>query len=438
MLGLIKIIGVSACCCSYISTANYLLPIMKKYLLTCFIAALSCVIVLGQPQGQRFIGVKGKDIIGIDNKPFLMRGTNLGNWLVPEGYMFKFNETSSPRLINEALLELIGPQETTAFWKQYLDTYVTRADIHYLKSLGMNSIRIPFNYRLLTDEEYLGEHNANHGFQVLDKVIGWCKAEGLYVILDMHCAPGGQTGDNIDDGYGYPFLYKSKAMQQQTIAIWLRIAGHYKDETIVMGYDLLNEPIATHFSADEFNPYLEPLYIEITKAIRTVDPNHIIFLGGAQWDSNFKVFGPPFDSKLVYQFHKYWTEPTQQVIQDYLDFRDKYNVPVYCGETGENTDDWVKKFKDVLEKNNVGWHYWPYKKMDNTRGIVTFSVPDGFDKVIAYTAAPRGDFAAIRKAAPADREQIKQALYAFINNCKFENCRPNTGYINALGLGIGK
>ncbi len=197
-----------------------------------------------------------------------------------------------------------------------------------------------------------------------------------------------------------------------------------------MGYDLLNEPIATYFNADELNPHLEPVYKEITKAVRMVDKNHILFLGGAQWDSNFKIFGPPFDSKLVYTFHKYWTKTTtREVIQDYIDFRDKNNVPIYCGETGENTDEWVGGFMKTLEENNIGWHYWPYKKMDNTRGIITFDMPAGYDKLIDYTEQPRADFAAIRKAAPADREQIKKALYEFLNNSKFENCRPNKGYI---------
>src|SRR6478672_3261626 len=87
---------------------------------------------------QPFITVKGKNIIGPDGKPFLMKGTNLGNWLVPEGYMFKFKDASSPRLINETFLELIGPDATKAFWKKYLDTYITQDDIHYLKSIGMN------------------------------------------------------------------------------------------------------------------------------------------------------------------------------------------------------------------------------------------------------------------------------------------------------------
>ncbi len=388
-----------------------------------------------QAQTGKFISVNGKEVIGADGKPFLIRGTNLGNWLVPEGYMFKFTNINSPGLINQALLELLGPEEAGKFWKTYQDSYITEADIHYLKSTGMNSIRIPFNYRLFNSENYLEQSDPNRGFELLDRVIGWCKKEGLYVILDMHCAPGGQTGDNIDDGYGYPFLFKSDAMKQLTSDIWQRIADHYKNETTVMGYDLLNEPIATYFDKNEFNPYLEPTYKQITKAIRSVDKNHILFLGGTQWDSNFGAFGAPFDSKLVYQFHKYWTKTTtKEVIQDYIDFRDKYNVPIYCGETGENTDQWVGDFKKTLEENNIGWHYWPYKKMDNTKGFVTFDVPEGYDKVIAYTQQPRGDFAAIRKAAPADREGIKKALYAFINNSKFESCRPNKGYIEALGL----
>ena len=406
-------------------------PVLLLFLLILIIPAAL------RAQTRRFISTRGKEIIGADNKPFLIKGTNLGNWLVPEGYMFKFKSVNSARLIDEALEEILGPEETTKFWKQYQDTYITAGDIHFLKASGMNSIRIPFNYRLFTSENYCGQNNPNRGFELLDRVIGWCKKEGLYVILDMHCAPGGQTGDNIDDGYGYPFLFKSPAMQQQTAKIWRRIADHYKNETIVLGYDLLNEPIATYFNAADFNPSLEPVYKLITKAVRSVDKNHILILGGAQWDSNFKPFGPPFDKKLVYQFHKYWPNTTgKELIQDYIDVRDKYKVPIYCGETGENKDEWCEAFRKTLEENNIGWQYWPYKKMDNIAGIITFDKPAGYDSLINYTERPRADFEAIRKAAPQDREQIKKALYDFIRNSRFENCRPNNGYIQALGLKV--
>jgi endoglucanase len=405
------------------------------------IVHLAFLVMLSLPfclkaQQSKFIGVHGKEVIGPAGKPFLMRGTSLGNWLMPEGYMFKFKSINSPRLINEAITELIGPDEAREFWEKYLHSYITEADIHYLHTIGVNSIRIPFSYRMFTNEDYLGQNNPDRGFELLDKVVSWCKKESIYVVLDMHSAPGGQTGDNIDDGYGYPFLFKNEASQQLTADIWRRIADHYKNETAILGYDLLNEPIATYFNAAELNPYLEPVYKKITAAVRTVDKNHIVILGGAQWDSNFKAFGAPFDSKAIYTFHKYWTDPTKQVIQDYIDFRDKYNVPIYCGETGENKDEWVAAFKNVLEQNDIGWHFWPYKKMDNASGFVTFDIPAGYDKIIEYTEKPRASFEEIRKAAlVVDREQIKKALYDFINNSRFENCRSNKGYITALGLG---
>ena len=402
-----------------------------KYVITCFIAfSISC---LGLCQ-NKFITTKGKEVIGLDGKPFLMTGTNLGNWLVPEGYMFKFKSVNSPRLIDQVFKELIGPDETNTFWNQYLDNYITAADIHYLKTLGVNSIRIPFNYRLFTSEPYMGGQGESRGFIYLDRAINWCRKEGIFVMLDMHAAPGGQTGDNIDDGFGYPFLFDNEESQKLTVSIWKRIADKYKNDPIILGYDLLNEPIAHYFDSSHFNPLLEPLYKRIVKGIREVDNNHIILLGGAQWDSNFAPFGPPFDNKLVYTFHKYWTSPTQNVIQPYVDFSNKHQVPIYCGETGENTDEWVMSFRKLLDSNRIGWHFWPYKKIDNARGFVQFNIPEFYDQVIQYAETPKKNFEDIRKARPKNIDEIRKALKGFLENCKFENCKANRGYISALGF----
>ena len=391
-----------------------------------------------QAQNTRFFDVKGKDIIAPNGKTIVLTGTNLGNWLIPEGYMFKFKDASSPRMINQVLTELIGPDKTADFWEKYLNNYITKADIHYLKSSGMNSIRIPFHYKMFTTESYLGSNDPNRGFKLLDRVIKWCKEENLPVILDMHCAPGGQTGDNIDDSDGYPFLFENEKSKTLTTNIWNKIAAHYKDETAVIGYDLLNEPIAHYFDTKKLNPYLEPLYKSITAAVRKVDKNHIIFLGGAQWDSNFKVFNAPFDNKLVYTFHKYWTATTQDVIQDYLDFSNKYNVPIYVGETGENNDQWILEFRLLMEKHKISWHFWPYKKMDAKSGIVTFSIPEHYNLVIKYADQPKTSFADLRKYAPTDRTLIELALQNLLEQCKFENCSTNNGYLKVLGLKEGK
>ncbi len=401
------------------------------------IVLFACIFV-AHAQKKSFVYTEGKNLMLPDGKPFIMRGTNLGNWLVPEGYMFKLRDVSSPRMINQAFNELIGPAAADSFWKTYLNNYITSADIHYMKMIGMNSIRVPFNYRLFTSERYLGESDPEHGFELLDRLISWCKKEQLYIILDMHCAPGGQTGDNIDDGDGYPFLFESEQDQQLTVSIWKRIAFHYRNEPIIIGYDLLNEPIATYFNADYFNPKLEVLYKRITVAIRQADKNHILFLGGAQWDSNFAPFGPPFDNKLVYTFHKYWTSPTQKVIQPYIDFSNKHNVPIYCGETGENTNQWIDSFRTTLEYANIGWHFWPYKKMDDSRCIVQFTRPASYDSVINYAETVKKGFADIRKHRPQNTGSIKQALNEYLKQCLFVNCLPNNGYVQALGFTADK
>jgi hypothetical protein len=265
------------------------------------------------------------------------------------------------------------------------------------------------------------------------EAVRWAGAHGLYVVLDMHGAPGGQTGDNIDDSWGYPFLFESAEAQELTVNIWRKIAARYRDEPTVIGYDLLNEPIAHYFDAAHFNPRLEPLYKRIVKGIREVDRNHVIFLGGAQWDTNFKVFGPPFDDKLAYTFHKYWMEVKQEAVQEYVDFSQKYNVPVYMGESGENKDEWVASFRGLLERNRIGWCFWPYKKLDATSCVVSINKPADWDAVAAFADHPRTTFEDVRKNRPP-REKIDRALADYLEGIKFKNCKVNEGYLKALGL----
>lgn len=380
----------------------------------------------------RFVNTRGKEFIAPGGRPLLLRGINLGNWLVPEGYMFKFKAANSPRLIQTVLNQLVGEDESQRFWKTYRDNYITGEDIKFIKQAGFNSVRVPFNYRLFVTE---GEPQRLEGvgYELLDRVVGWCKREGLYVVLDMHAAPGGQTGDNIDDSWGYPFLFESPESQELTIKIWQKIAARYKDEPAVIGYDLLNEPIPHFFDTAYLNPKLEPLYRKIVAGIRNVDRNHIIFLGGAQWDSNFKVFGAPFDDKLAYTFHKYWVDVKQETIQEYVDFGNKYNVPVWMGESGENTDEWVTSFKTLLERNGIGWCFWPYKKMDSTSCVASIKKPAEWDTIISFANQPRITLEEVRNNRPP-KEKVEKALADYLEQIKLRNCEVNRGYLKALGL----
>ena len=401
---------------------------------------LLCAIILlltlaasafGQRQ-SRFVSTGGKDLISPDGQPLLLKGINLGNWLLPEGYMFKFKTANSPQRIQTVINELVGEDEAARFWKTYHQNYITPADIRFIKQSGFNSVRVPFNYRLFVSDAPTARLEGE-GYQLLDNVVAWCKTEHLYVILDMHAAPGGQTGDNIDDSWGYPFLFESPESQDLTARIWRKIAARYRNEPTVIGFDLLNEPIAHYFATANLNPRLEPLYRKIVAGIREVNRNQLIFLGGAQWDTNFKVFGPPFDAKLVYTFHKYWMEVNQGAIQEYLDFRDKYNVPIWMGESGENTDEWITSFRTLLDVNNIGWCFWPYKRMDATSCVVSIDLPAEWDTIVGFAEGPRTTFEDVRKHRPP-KEKVQMALSSYLERIKFANCRINRGYLKALGM----
>lgn len=380
-----------------------------------------------------FVKTKGTKLVDENGNSIILKGTNLGHWLVPEGYMFKMNQVNSPRKIDEMLHELVGPDSLQVFWNGFLNNYITHEDIKYLKSIGSNHIRLPFHYKMFTDDLYMGERNA--GFKYFDRLIDWCRQEKMYVLLDMHAAPGGQTGDNIDDSYGYPFLFKSKSSQDLMTEIWVKIAKKYKNESVIIGYDIVNEPIAHYFN-DEL-PYLNHqlflLYKRIVTEIRQVDKKHIIFLNGSNWSGNFDVFEEIIDHNVVYEFHKYWFEVNQGAIQQYLDFRDKHQVPIYIGETGENMDEWVNDFRVLLDKHQVSWAFWPYKKMNNTKGIMNFEEPIDYHLITKYADSDRSTFAKIRENRP-DILKIQKALNDYLENSLYKNNYRNKGYVKALNF----
>jgi endoglucanase len=394
------------------------------------VTQLSLLLLALMPQASaQFAHTAHKQIADGAGKPLLLRATNLGNWLVPEGYMWLFEGgPQSPAEIRALLRELLGPEESAAFWQKYRENYVARDDIVLQHKAGFNAIRVPLHYSLF-------ESDDADGFKLLDQLILWCRAEGLYVVLDMHAAPGGQTGTNIDDSAGYPWLYQSPQEQEHLIAVWRRLATRYRDEPTVLGYDLLNEPIPTYPKLKPLNSLLEPLYKRLAGEIRKVDMHHILFLGGAQWDGNFSIFGKPFDANVAYTFHKYWTAPDDSVLKQYIDFRERYDVPIWMGESGENTDDWISQFVKTLEKNDIGWAFWPYKKMAKPSAVVSIIPPSDWDKIVEFAKLSRGiAHAQERLKARPEQETINRAFAELLENIRLKKCRVNDGYLRALGM----
>ena len=263
-----------------------------------FAVALAC----SQGWGAvTFLRTQGQDMVDESGKKVLLRGVGLGNWMLPEGYMWRFGDQGDrPRKIEKIVSDLIGPENAARFWSEFRKNYITEADIARIAELGFNSVRPALNARLFLTE---GDNAVyvEEGFQLLDNLVGWCRKHDLYVIIDMHGAPGGQTGANIDDSPNdQPELFTDKKNQDRLVDLWVKIAGRYKNEPTVAGYDLLNEPLPQRTgAAAKYKDQLEPLYKRITAAIREVDKRHMITLEGCDWANDWSVFSTPFDKQPV-------------------------------------------------------------------------------------------------------------------------------------------
>jgi endoglucanase len=380
-----------------------------------------------------FIRADGKYLVGANGERFAIKGINLGNWLVPEGYMFKFTRARAPSEIDAVIRGLIGPQDSDRFWTEFRDVYVAKADIDFIKAAGFNTVRVPLHWRLFVKPGTRGDDQfEGPGWALLDRLVGWSRQAGLRVILDLHAAPGGQTGVNHDDGPGFPLVFYVPRYRELTIELWRRLALHYRDEPTFLGYDLLNEPISPYNDEAYLNPRLEPLYREIVAAIRSVDSTHPVILAGAQWSTSFAAFSRPFDDNAIYSYHKFWAVPTRDAVQSYLDFSNRWNVPLLIGETGEGSYEWNEKFRLLNEKFGIGWCFWPYKNLDSQTSVVSVREPAEWNLIARAGGAAMST--ALNAALP--REQALTILNAYLEAARFANVKINKGYLVSLGLSV--
>jgi endoglucanase len=242
----------------------------------------------------------------------------------------------------------------------------------------------------------------------------------------LHSAPGGQTGHTHDEGLGYPLAFYVPQYRRLTIALWQRLAARYRDEPAILGYDLLNEPISPFSNPDYLNPRLEPFYREIVAAIRSVDRNHAVLLGGAKWETSFAVFGRPFDANAIYTYHKFWFDPNRAAVEEYVNFSNRWNVPVILGETGEYNDAWNTQARALQERFGIGWIFWTYKNLDSVNSVVTIRKPAGWQLI--------ADAASSQTAPVPPREQAQAILDAYLEAAKFKNVQVNVAYLHSLGL----
>jgi hypothetical protein len=395
-----------------------------------FAIVLTLVTGAGLAEPLDFIHAEGKHLVDRHGATFAVKGINLGNWLFPEAYMFQFNARAfTPQELTEGIERLIGREQAARFWAEFRNVYVGKNDIAFLKAAGFNTLRVPVSWRLFAEIDHGGAVEfAGPGWSLLDRLTQWCRELGLRIVVDLHSAPGGQTGHTHDEGTGYPLTFYVPEYRRLTIALWQRLAARYRDETAILGYDLLNEPISPFSDIAYLNPRLEPLYHEIVAAIRGVDPNHAVLLGGAQWDTNFAIFDRPFDANTVYTYHKFWFDPNRAALQEYVNFSDRWNVPVIIGETGEYSDSWNAKAREIHERFGMGWIFWSYKNLGSPLAVVTIRTPPEWGVIAKTIGSPT--------APLPPRPQAQAILNAYLEAARFTNVKINDGYLHSLGLAV--
>ncbi|KAI5794925.1 putative glucanase [Pyronema domesticum] len=327
--------------------------------------------------------VSGEHIVDSTGTPVILRGAGLGGWMNMENFITGYPGQEHQH--RAAMLKVLGPEKYNYFFEQFLHQFFTASDARFFRSLGLNCLRIPFNYRHF--ESPLNPRVLiPSGFHHLDRIISLCSAEGIYVILDLHSLPGGQNPDwHSDNPSNWAGFWEERDYQDRVVWLWEQVAGRYKDNEWVAGYNPVNEP------CDAEHTRLLAFYGRIEEAIRKVDPNHILWLDGNTFAADFSAFNKVLPN-CVYALHDYSNmgfpagdrykgtpEQNDKLERQYLrkaEFMMSHKSPVWNGEFGpvysppsEPEATTINQERIALlgqqlkiyDKYKISWSIWTYK-----------------------------------------------------------------------------
>ncbi len=337
----------------------------------------------------------GRTLYDAGGKPLQLTGVNAGQLLIQEGWMspfaieplknpdgsyvkdkdhniqygeftegmFRAALKNNPNLSGHSLEELLNA---------YYSCFFAEEDFRIIKEdLQMNVIRFPFFYLDILNED-LTLKSEDTAFSYLDWFISQAAKNELYIILDLHGAPGSQNGYEHSGTAGYTAgLWESKENVDATVAIWDFVSNHYLNTRPDLGkwiatYDILNEPTYTYKGST--NKKCWDVFDRIYDTIRENGDKHVITMS-ACWE--FSNLPDPNDygwENVQYQYHWYNWNPDQvpfslyHILKDFHNIGRNYDVPVLIGEftVFEDKEGWAKEL-ELFDKRNYSWTVWNYK-----------------------------------------------------------------------------
>jgi endoglucanase len=240
--------------------------------------------------------VDGDQLVQGDGTPVVLRGVGLGGWMNMENFITGY--PAAEFLQRKALRSALGDEGYRRFFDRFLQVFFDEADASYLAALGLNCVRLPFSYRHFEDDERPFELKEE-GFRQLGRVVDLCARHGLYTILDLHALPGCQNQSwHSDNPTHWSFFWTHRHFQDRAVHLWEALAERFRDNPWVAGYNLVNEP------GDASDRAIGPFYERAHRAIRAVDPRHVLFLDGNRYARQFDMFADPLPNS-VYSLHDY-------------------------------------------------------------------------------------------------------------------------------------
>ena len=229
--------------------------------------------------------------------------------------------------ITDRIEGLVGEEEAARFRKAFYDSFISERDIERIAGLGLNVVRVPFNHTVLEKDGAIDP--SAPGWAYLDRLLDWCEKHQVYVVLDLHSLPGGQSGVFVADP-DLTHVWKSEPDLQRTVDLWKAIATRYHARSIVAGCDLINEPEPPK------GQDLVDLYRRILRAIRTVDPHHLVLLTGTALSTDFSLYEGPIDDNQAYTFHTYnflSNASGQATLEELAAIAEAHDVPLWNGRS---------------------------------------------------------------------------------------------------------